>query len=90
MISYERLMIVLRSSVRAATPAPSPAVPEPPAALNGHGYMAAERYADDLAVGKVPGTGMRRDLKVGQPRAQQVQTYLAALAQPEAEGRSPL
>jgi hypothetical protein len=50
-ISYELLMIVLRTSARAAATAPAAdtAVPEPPASLNGHGHAAAERYAADLA-----------------------------------------
>ena len=82
-ISYELLMIVLRTSVRAAATAPAAdtAVPEPPAELNGHAHAAAERYAADLARAQVPGVRrIRRDLKVGQPRAQQVRAYLAALA----------
>ncbi|HUY51696.1 MAG TPA: DUF2637 domain-containing protein [Streptosporangiaceae bacterium] len=71
-ISYELLMIVIRSSIRAAPVAGTP-VPEPPVGLNGHGHAAAERYAADLARGEVPGVRrIRRDLKVGQPRAQQV------------------
>jgi hypothetical protein len=37
-------MLVIRSSVRPA-PAADTAVPEPPAALNGHGHAAAQRYA---------------------------------------------
>ena len=42
-ISYELLMIVLRA--RCAPPtAAIPAVPEPPAELNGHGHAAAERH----------------------------------------------
>ena len=81
-ISYELLMIVLRTSVRAAATAPvaDTAIPEPPAELNGHAHAAAERYAAELARGEVPGVRrIRRDLKVGQPRAQQVREYLAAL-----------
>jgi hypothetical protein len=92
-ISYELLMIVLRTSVRAAATAPAAdtAVPGPPAERNGHAQAAAERYAADLAKGEVPGVRrIRRDLKVGQPRAQQVRAYLAALVpgggQPSREG----
>ena len=83
MISYELLMIVLRSSVRTAqhVSAVVLAVPEPPAALNGHGHTAAERYAAEVARGEVPGVRrIRRDLHVGQPRAQEVREYLTRLA----------
>ena len=79
-IGYELLMIVIRSSVRAA-PGPDTAVPEPPAGLNGHSHQAAELFADDLAAGKVPGVRrIRRELHVGQPRAQEVREYLTVLA----------
>ena len=59
-ISYELLMIVLRTSPRAAATAPAAdtAVPDPPAGLNGHGHAAAERYAAELARGEVPGYGV--------------------------------
>lgn len=82
-ISYELLMIVLRTSARTAATAPAAdtAVPGPPAGLNGHGHKAAERYAAEVARGEVPGVRrIRRDLKVGQPRAQEVREYLTALA----------
>jgi Protein of unknown function (DUF2637) len=82
-ISYELLMLVIRSSARAAAPAPAPVpaagsgVPEPPAGLNGHGHAAAERYAAELARGEVPGIRrIRREMRVGQPRAQEVREYL--------------
>jgi hypothetical protein len=92
-ISYELLMIVIRSSVRAAQPVlvPAPAsgpaalgpdtgVPGPPAGLNGHGHAAAKRYAAELARGEVPGVRrIRREMHVGQPRAQEVRDYLARL-----------
>jgi hypothetical protein len=49
--------------------------------LNGHGTAAAELFADDLAAGKVPGIRrIRREMQVGQPRAQEVREYLTALA----------
>ena len=70
-------MLVIRS---AAAPAPGEpgTVPAPPAGLNGHGREAAERFAEELARGEVPGVRrIRRALKVGQPRAQQVREYLA-------------
>jgi hypothetical protein len=82
-VSYELLMIMLRTSVRAAATAPAPdtAVLAPPAELNGQAQAAAERYAADLARGEIPGVRrIRRDLTVGQPRAQQVRAYLVALA----------
>jgi hypothetical protein len=82
-ISYELLMIVLRTSARTAATAPAAdtAVPGPPAGLNGRGHEAAERYAAEVARGEVPGVRrIRRDLKVGQPRAQEVREYLTALA----------
>jgi hypothetical protein len=66
---------------RPAVPEADIPLPEPPAALNGHGHAAAELFADDLARGEVPGVRrIRRELKVGQPRAQQVREYLSALA----------
>jgi hypothetical protein len=79
-VSYELLMLVIRSS---ACPAPAPDTPgpQPPAALNGHGHAAAQRYAAELARGEIPGIRrIRRDLHVGQPRAQKVREYLAVLA----------
>jgi hypothetical protein len=93
-ISYELLMIVIRSSVRAArpvlvpapasgpaAPAPDTGVPGPPAGLNGHGHAAAERYSAELARGEMPGVRrIRREMHVGQPRAQEVRDYLAGLA----------
>jgi hypothetical protein len=72
-------MLVIRNSA-CPTSAPDTPVPEPPAGLNGHGYAAAQRYAAELARGEIPGIRrIRRDLHVGQPRAQQVREYLAAL-----------
>ena len=62
---------------RAAVPAPVPAV------LNGSGVLPAEAepFAAELARGEVPGIRrIRRELHVGQPRAQEVQARLSALA----------
>jgi hypothetical protein len=76
-ISYELLMLVIRS---AATPAPGEpgTVPAPPARLNGHGREAAELFASELVRGEVPGVRrIRREMHLGQPRAQQVREYLA-------------
>ncbi|MDQ2874937.1 MAG: DUF2637 domain-containing protein [Actinomycetota bacterium] len=82
-LSYELLMLVIRSAaepVPEAAPVPD-GVPEPPAALNGHGHAAAQRYAAEVAAGKVPGVRqIRREMHVGQPRAQEVREYLATLA----------
>ena len=54
-----------------------------PAALaNGHAAPEAARlFADELAGGAVPSVRrIRREMHVGQPRAQEVRAYLAALA----------
>ena len=74
---------------RPAAPAPDTAVPEPPASLNGQGHAAAQLFAADLSRGEVPGVRrIRRELKVGQPKAQQVREYLNGLANGHAsEGR---
>ena len=79
-LSYELLMIIVRRSAITA-PAASTAVPEPPAALNGHGHAAAELFAADLAAGTVPGIRrIRKELKLGQPRAQEIRSYLTVLS----------
>ncbi|HUY52679.1 MAG TPA: hypothetical protein VMV92_44425 [Streptosporangiaceae bacterium] len=70
----------------APEPAPEPepvpdAVPEPPAGLNGHGHAAAEMFAGELSRGEVPGIRrIRREMHLGQPRAQEVRGYLSSLA----------
>lgn len=52
-------------------------VPEPPAGLNGHGNAATGRFADELARREVPGIRrIRKELKLGQPRAQQIRECL--------------
>lgn len=93
-LSYELLMIIVRRSARTEPAAPVPvhaqsvpkpagpaSVPKPRAELNGHGHAAAEVFADELAAGTVPGIRrIRSELKIGQPKAQQVQQYLAELA----------
>jgi Protein of unknown function (DUF2637) len=57
-----------------------PAVPEPPAGLNGHGHQAAELFAAELAAGDVPSIrAIRSGLRVGQDKARQVQAYLETL-----------
>lgn len=60
---------------------PVPAVPEPPAELNGHARAAAELFAADIEAGAVPGIrAIRSGLQVGQDKASQVQAYLRELA----------
>jgi hypothetical protein len=55
--------------------------------LNGHGEAAAELFAGDLAAGKVPGVRrIRKELRVGQPRAQQVREYLAGVVTANGHG----
>jgi Protein of unknown function (DUF2637) len=72
-ISYELLMYLVRS---AAPAAPGP-LPVPPAELNGHGTVALETLAGDLAAGRVPSIrAIRSGLQVGQDKASQVQAYL--------------
>ncbi|MBA9001989.1 DUF2637 domain-containing protein [Thermomonospora cellulosilytica] len=71
---------------RPADEAPVPAAPEPvPAAVpepDTHQRQAAEVFADEIAAGRVPSIrAIRRALRVGQPRAQQVRAYLAVLAE---------
>jgi hypothetical protein len=79
-ISYELLMIVVRSSVRAA-PGPGTPCPGRPRGLNGHGHAAAELFAGELSRGEVPGIRrIRREMHLGQPRAQEVREYLTGLA----------
>lgn len=61
-------------------------VTAPAALANGHsapegGREAAETFAADLAGGTVPSVrAIRREMHVGQPRAQEVHAYLTALA----------
>jgi predicted lipid-binding transport protein (Tim44 family) len=71
----------------AEAPAPVPE-PEPPAVtadlrarLNGHAEQAAELYSADVSRGEIPQIRrIRQDMKIGQPKAQQVRAYLAELA----------
>jgi len=56
------------------------AVPDVPAALNGHAHQAAELFAADLDAGRVPGIrAIRSRLHVGQDKATEVQQYLRSL-----------
>jgi hypothetical protein len=75
-ISYELLMLVIRSS---AAPVPG-GVPGEFASLNGHAAAAAELFAADLEAGRRPGIrAIRSGLHVGQDKAGQVQAYLRTL-----------
>ena len=80
-ISYELLMIVIRSSVVSTVPGVSVLSGTSRLALPEGGEDAAERFADDLARGEIPGVRrIRRELRVGQPKAQQVRAYLREIA----------
>ena len=75
---------LLRAAVPAAehtAPEPDTDVPWPAASLNGHGHLAVELFAAELAEGKVPGIrAIRSGLHVGQDKASKVQTYLRSIA----------
>jgi hypothetical protein len=50
--------------------------------LNGHAAAAAEMFGADVAAGRVPGLrAIQSGMRIGQPRAQQVQAYLRGLAE---------
>ena len=76
------LMAAIEVLARMIRPSPvaealHPAAPEPPAALNGHAAEAVELFG----TGSVPSVRrIRREMHIGQPRAQQVQSYLSELA----------
>jgi hypothetical protein len=73
-----------RTRTRSAPKRRTPAAPIPHAALNGHGDHAVTLYAAELASGAVPSIRrIRREMHVGQPRAELVQAYLAELANGE-------
>ena len=79
--SVEMVLSMVRRARTEPALATDTGVPEPPAALNGHTERAAELFAADVAAGKVPGIRrIRREMHVGQPRAQQVQAYLTERA----------
>lgn len=66
-------------AVPVPSPAPKPVLTPAPGELF---PVAAERYADSLTEGQVPASfRIRRELKVGQPRAARIRTYLGQLAQ---------
>lgn len=77
------LGVLYREAARVHVPE---AVPGP--AGNGHRYPeAAEAFAAELAAGEVPGIRrIRRELHIGQPKAEQVQAYLRTLTGAAAGG----
>jgi hypothetical protein len=78
--SYELLMVIIRSAQAPAGTAAGPVASGAP----GDGpfqAQAAEAFASDVAAGRVPSVRViRARLHVGQPRAQRVRAYLAALS----------
>jgi hypothetical protein len=79
--SYELLMMIIRGTQRTTgdvAPETGEAAAGMPHALQAE---AAEEFADDVAVGRLPSIrAIRARLHVGQPRAQLVRAYLATLA----------
>jgi hypothetical protein len=76
--SYELLMMSIRST---QLPADVTAVREASENDGPLRTQAAEEFASEVAVGRVPSVrAIRARLHVGQPRAQRVRAYLAALA----------
>jgi hypothetical protein len=86
------LAALLRQVYRLAEHTAPEGVPaEAAAALDGHARLAAERYAIEVAAGEVPSIRrIRREMRVGQPRAQQVRAHLDGLAQHGHRSPSPL
>lgn len=61
------------------SPAPTPILAPVPDELM---PVAADRYADEIAEGKVPTLDrLKKELRVGQPRATRIRTYLGQLAE---------
>lgn len=79
--SYELLMSLIRANSLAPGLAPDDVdVPEGVPAADPLQVQAADAFAEQLTRGKVPTIrAIRSALRVGQPRAQQIQVYLAAL-----------
>ena len=79
--SYELLMMIIRG-IQQLTGNVSPETKEAPAGVpDTLQARAAEEFADDVAGGRMPSIrAIRARLHVGQPRAQVVRAYLAALA----------
>lgn len=81
--SVEMLLAMVRranSEAEAPVPAAEPAVPAPPAGLNGHAAAAVRMFGPDVREGRIPGVRrIRRAMSVGQPKAQQIREYLRQL-----------
>jgi hypothetical protein len=80
--SYELFMTIIRGArQRDDQVSGAEYVPEAAAGTDPLRAQAAEVFAADVAAGRVPSIrAIRSRLRVGQPRAQQVRAYLAALA----------
>lgn len=84
--SYELLMLIIRSGAaeRSTVPGDVPEaehVSDVSAGLNGHAAKAERLFATEIESGAVPGIRrIRAAMHVGQPKAQQVQAYLASLS----------
>jgi hypothetical protein len=80
-VAVETAITMTRQRPAAPAPARDIPVPELPAGLNGHADRAVEIFSEDLARGAVPGMRrIRREMHLGQPRAQELRTYLSGLA----------
>jgi hypothetical protein len=78
--SYELLMVIIRSTQAPAGLAAAAGASGAPGDDPLH-VQAAEEFAGEMAAGRVPSVrAIRARLHVGQPRAQRVRTYVAALA----------
>jgi hypothetical protein len=80
--SYELFMTIIRGTRQPDDRVPGTAhVPGAVSGADPLGVQAAEVFAAEVAAGRVPSVrAIRSRLRVGQPRAQQVRAYLAALA----------
>ena len=77
--SYELLMVIIRSAQAPEGTAPGAGASGAPSD-DPFQARAAVEFAGEVAAGRVPSVRMiRARLHVGQPRAQRVQAYLAAL-----------
>ena len=76
--SYELLMMIIRS---AQTPVPTVSAHDNVSPADPLGQQATAVFAAELAAGRVPSIRtIRAELHVGQPRAQRLRRYLAAVA----------
>jgi hypothetical protein len=75
--SYELLMMVIRGMPKSAV---TPSAPGDGSVADPLGELAIEMFAGDLASDRVPSIrAIRAALRVGQPRAQRLRRYLAAV-----------